>query len=93
MRFETKRAEIAYALSDISKPTISKELFDELVSDFEKTHKDLVVRTKIRNPDPFGWNVVISGVDEDMKLYEEWNQTFAQHGYQPPFLTIVEHDE
>lgn len=93
MKFETKRAQIAYELSGISKPTLSNELFDELLSDFEKRHSGVVVRKKIRNPDPFGWNVVISGIEEDMKLYEEWNSTFSTHGYQPPFLTIMDADD
>lgn len=93
MKFETKRAQIAYELSGISKPAISAELFDELLSDFEKTHHGVVVRKKIKNPDPYGWNVVISGIDEDMKLYEEWNDTFSVHGYQPPFLTVLSQDE
>lgn len=92
MKFETQRAKIAYELSDISKPTISGELFDELLSDFKKAHEGAVIRKKIRNPDPFGWNVVISGVDESMKLYEEWNKTFTTHGYQAPFLTVIGHE-
>lgn len=88
MKFETKRAKIAYELSSISKPTITGELFDELLSDFEKSHEDVKVESKIRNPDPFGWNVVISAECETLELYEEWNKTFSNHGYQPPFLTV-----
>lgn len=88
MKFETNRARVAYELSSISKPTITGELFDELLSDFEKRHQGVRIEEKIRNPDPFGWNVVISAGQETMELYEEWNNTFANHGYQPPFLTV-----
>lgn len=92
MNFDTKRAKIAYELSSISKPTITGELFDELLSDFEKKHRGVKVEKKIRNPDPFGWNVVVSSESETMELYESWNRTFSNHGYQPPFLTIVRDD-
>lgn len=93
MQFETRRAKIAYELSDISKPSIPGELFDELIGDFTKRHQGVVVRKKVRNPEPFGWNVFISGVDETMNLYEEWNDTFSVHGYQPPFLTVVNNND
>lgn len=93
MDFETKRARVAYELSSISKPTITGELFDELLGDFEKRHQGVRVKRKIRNPDPFGWNVVISAERETMELYEEWNKTFSIHGYQPPFLTVNLEDD
>lgn len=88
MKLETKRAQVAYDLSSISKPTISGELFDELLSDFEKRHAGVTIEKKVRNPDPYGWNVIISSDNETMELYEEWRDTFTVHGYQPPFLTV-----
>lgn len=89
MDFKTPRAQVAYELSSISKPAIAEELFDELLSDFEKRNAGVKVRKKIRNPDPFGWNVVVSAKKETMELYQEWNRTFFTHGYQPPFLTVM----
>lgn len=92
MDFRTQRARVAYELSSISKPTITGELFDELLRDFEKKHTGVKVEGKIRNPDPFGWNVVVTANKETMELYEEWNRTFSNHGYQPPFLTVMCND-
>lgn len=83
---KTKLARTAWDLGPTSKTMIPKNILQELIDDFTKTHEVVIVSVeKIEELNTF--TVVVTG-KECLELYSDWMEGFETHGYEPPFLVV-----
>ena len=88
---KSKLAQAAWDLGPISKSFIPAEILNELVSDFEKQHKDVEV-VSVETIEELNTFTVTIRADERLDLYADWMATFEVHGYEAPFLVVDNYD-
>lgn len=86
MNLRSKIAKKAWCLSPVSKVTMSEEILQELIQSFVKFHNDVVVKKTSWLDCLDTWRVVAEVDNELISLYDEWNNNFERHGYEPPFV-------
>lgn len=87
----TKLARAAWELGPISKSMVPEHMLNELISDFEKNHSDVTIKS-VEEVEQLNTYSVTIVADERLDLYSEWMSSFEAHGYEAPFL-VFEHPE